>query len=73
MINDNNYYNYNYENDGSSILNSQDNNSIKLFNCSLCNSESSILKKISIYTNSNFLCMNCWNKYNKRLKEIYLK
>jgi transcription elongation factor Elf1 len=70
MIN-NNFYNYNYENDSSSNLNSLDNNSIKLFTCSLCNSESSILKKISIYTNSKFLCINCWNKFYKRLKEIY--
>ena len=50
-----NYYNYNYENDSSSNINTLDNNSIK----------------ISIYTNSNFICINCWNKYYKRLKEIY--
>ena len=66
-----NYYNYNYENNSESIINTLDNNSIKIFNCSLCNNQSSILKKISIYTNSNFLCINCWNKYYKRLKEIY--
>jgi len=66
-------YNYNYENDSSSIINSLDNNSIKIFNCSLCNNQSSMLKKLSIYTNSNFLCINCWNKYNKRLKELYVK
>ncbi len=66
-----NYYNYDYENDGSSIINTLDNNSIKIFNCSLCKDKSSIVKKISIYTNSNFICINCWNKYYKRLKEIY--
>jgi len=66
-------YNYNYENDGSSIINSLDNNSIKIFNCSLCNEQSSILKKLSIYKNSNFICTKCWNKYYKRLKEIYIK
>ncbi len=65
--------NYNYENDSSSILNTLDNNSIKIFTCSLCNDKTSMLKKLSIYTNSNFLCMNCWNKYYKRLKEIYVK
>lgn len=37
-------YNYNYENDSSSIINSLNNNSIKIFNCSLCNQQSSILK-----------------------------
>lgn len=66
-----NYYNYDYENDSSSIINTLDNNSIKIFNCSLCNDKSSIVKKISIYTKSNFLCINCWNKYYKRIKEIY--
>ncbi len=66
-----NYYNYNYENNSTSIINTLDNNSIKIFNCSLCNNNTSILKKISIYTNSNFICINCWNKYHKRLKEIY--
>ena len=43
-----NYYNYNYENNSESIINTLDNNSIKIFNCSLCNNQSSILKKISI-------------------------
>jgi len=66
-----NYYNYDYENDSSSIINTLDNNLIKIFNCSLCNDKSSIVKKISIYTKSNFLCINCWNKYYKRIKEIY--
>ena len=66
-----NYYNYDYENDSSSIINTLDNNLIKIFNCSLCNDKSSIVKKISIYTKSNFLCLNCWNKFYNRLKEIY--
>lgn len=66
-----NYYNYDYENNSPSIVNTLDNNSIKIFNCSLCNNQSDILKKLSIYTNSNFICINCWNKYYKRLKEIY--
>lgn len=63
--------NVEYANDGLSIVNSLDNNSIKLFTCSLCKNKSSILKKKSIYTKSNFLCLNCWNKYYNRLKEIY--
>jgi len=60
-----------YENDSLIISYSFYNNSIKLFTCSLCKNKSSVLKKKSIYTKSNFLCLNCWNKFYNRLKEIY--
>ena len=69
-MNNNMNNNYNYENDNISIINNLD-NSIKLFNCNLCKNSSTILKKKSIYKNSEFICINCWNKFNKRLKEIY--
>ena len=63
-------YNFNYENDGDSIIKNNNDNSIKLYNCNLCNNQTTILKKKSIYSNGDFLCLNCWDKFYKRLNKI---
>jgi len=65
-------YNSNYENDSISIIDSNDNNdnSIKLYVCKSCNKQTPILKKKSIYSNGDFLCLNCWDKFYKRLNKF---
>ncbi len=63
-------YNYNYENNSNSIINEFDDNSIKKYICKSCNDQTTILKKKSIYPNGDFLCLNCWDKFYKRLNKI---
>jgi|LauGreDrversion4_2_1035121.scaffolds.fasta_scaffold803478_2 hypothetical protein len=63
-------YNYNYENDSNSIIDEFDNNSIKKYICKSCNNQTNILKKKSIYSTGDFLCLNCWDKFYKRLNQI---
>ena len=63
-------YNINYENDSNYIIENNNDNSIKLYTCKSCKNQTTILKKKSIYSNGDFLCLNCWDKFYKRLNKI---
>ena len=61
---------YNYENDNTSIINNLNNNNINKYICNLCKNQVLILKKKSIYSNGEFMCLNCWDKFYKILNKI---
>ena len=62
-------YNYNYENNNANIINDI-NNDIKKYICNSCKNQVLILKKKSIYSNGDFICLNCWDKFYKILNKI---
>ena len=61
---------YNYENDNTSIINNLNNNNINKYICNSCKNQVLILKKKSIYSNGEFMCLNCWDKFYKILNKI---
>ncbi len=62
--------NYDYENDNTTINNDLNNNHIKKYICNLCKNQVLILKKKSIYSNGEFICLNCWDRFYKILNKI---
>jgi hypothetical protein len=62
--------NLNYENDSISIIENNNDNSIKIYTCNSCKNQTNILKKKSIYSNGDFLCLYCWDKFYKRLNKL---
>ncbi len=64
---------YNNENKNASLINDINddiNNDIKKYVCNSCKNQVYILKKKSIYTNGDFICLNCWDKFYKILNKI---
>jgi hypothetical protein len=49
----------------------ENNNTIKIFRCELCENNNYIIKIIVKHKKAGFMCNTCWNKYYKRIKELY--
>ena len=47
------------------------NNSIRAFPCELCGENDKILIWKQKHDQCGYLCQNCWNKFQKRIKQIF--